>query len=479
MADDNNGSDKFDLVVIGSGPGGYVAAIRAGQLGLNTAVIEEDKIGGVCLNVGCIPSKSLIYASGLVDKIRHVDTMGLIVGDVDIDGKKLQEWKNGIVNRLTTGVGFLLSKNGVTTIHGHAEFDTPNALTVTADDGSTRAVQFDKCIIATGARAATLPFLPIGDNVMTYREALDIDWVPKTFTVIGGGVIGLELGMVFQRLGSKLTVIELTDALLPGTDPELVKVVERSIKKLKGKIYKETGANGVKKIKGKQVVTAKSLSSKDGKGKELEIESEVVLCAIGFRPNSDRVGAEKIGLEIDDTHHFVVNASRQTNLPNIYAIGDVAGLPWLAHKASKEGIVAAEHVAGDEASIYDVRAMPAATFTSPEIATVGIQEHEAKEQGLNVKVGKFPFTALGRALSVGATEGMVKMITDAETDEVLGVSAVGYQASDLIAEAALAIEMGATAEDIALTVHAHPTWPESLMEAAEAVHKKAIHILNA
>lgn len=465
-------NERYDLVVIGSGPGGYVAAIRAGQMGLKTAVIEEDKIGGVCLNVGCIPSKSLIYASGLVDKIRHADTMGLMVGDVDVDGKKLQEWKSGIVNRLTTGVGFLLSKNGVTTIHGHAEFETKNSVTVT-NDGETQTVEFDKCIIATGARAATLPFLPIGENVMTYREALDIDWVPETFTVIGGGVIGLELGTVFQRLGSKLTVLELTDALLPGTDPELVKVVEREIKKLGGKIHKSTGATGVKKAKGKQVVTAK-----DAKGKELEIESEVVLCAIGFKPNSDRVGAEKIGLAIDETGHFTVNESRQTNLPHIYAIGDVAGLPWLAHKASKEGIVAAEHAAGETHSIYDVRAMPAATFTHPEVATVGIQEHEAKEQGLDVKVGKFPFTALGRAMSVGATEGMVKMITDAKTDEVLGVGAVGYQASDLIAEAALAIEMGATAEDIALTVHAHPTWPESLMEAAEAVHKKAIHILN-
>ncbi len=465
-------NERYDLVVIGSGPGGYVAAIRAGQMGLKTAIIEEDKIGGVCLNVGCIPSKSLIYASGLVDKIRHADSMGLVVGEVGVDGKKLQEWKSGIVNRLTTGVGFLLSKNGVTTIHGHAEFETKNSVVVTAE-GSTQTVEFDKCIIATGARAATLPFLPIGDNVMTYREALDIDWVPETFTVIGGGVIGLELGTVFQRLGSKLTVIELTDALLPGTDPELVKVVEREIKKLKGKVYKQTGATGIKKVKGKQVVTAK-----DTKGKELEIEAEVVLCAIGFKPNSDRVGADKIGLKIDDTGHFEVSASRQTNLPHIYAIGDVAGLPWLAHKASKEGIVAAEHAAGDAASIYDVRAMPAATFTNPEVATVGIQEHEAKEQGLDVKVGKFPFTALGRAMSVGATEGMIKMITDAKTDEVLGVGAVGYQASDLIAEAALAIEMGATAEDIAMTVHAHPTWPESLMEAAEAVHKKAIHILN-
>jgi dihydrolipoamide dehydrogenase len=465
-------TERFDLVVIGSGPGGYVAAIRAGQRGLSTAVIEEDKIGGVCLNVGCIPSKSLIYASGLVDRIRHADAMGLVAGGLEIDGKKLQAWKSGIVNRLTTGVGFLLSKNGVTTIHGHAEFEDPHTLKVDAD-GATRTVAFDKCIVATGARAATLPFLPIGGTVMTYREALDIDWVPETFTVIGGGVIGLEMGMVFQLLGSKLTVVELTPALLPGTDPDLVKVVERSIQKHGGKILKQTAASGVKKVKGKQVVTAK-----DQRGKELQIGSEVVLCAIGFRPNSDRVGAERIGLEIDDTHHFVVNPSRQTNLPHVYAIGDVAGQPWLAHKASREGLVAAEHAAGDAASVYDVRAMPAATFTHPEIAVVGLQEHEAKAQGREVRVGKFPFTALGRAMSVGATEGFVKIVADAATDEVLGVSAVGYQASDLIAEAALAIEMGATSEDIALTVHAHPTWPESMMEAAEAVHGKAIHILN-
>ena len=466
-------NESYDLVVIGSGPGGYVAGIRAAQLGLKCAVIEEDKIGGVCLNVGCIPSKSLIYASGLVEKIRHADTLGLMVGDVKVDGKKLQAWKSGIVNRLTTGVGFLLAKNGATVINGRAEFTSPTSLSVKAADGKVRALDFKKAIVAVGARAATLPFLPIGGKVMTYREALDIDWVPQTFTVIGGGVIGLEMGGVFQRLGSKLTVLELTDSLLPGTDPDLVKVVEREMKKAGAVVHRETGATGIVTKGGKQLVTAKTKA-----GEVLEVESEVVLVAIGFKPNSDRVGAAKAGLTIDKTGHFTVNAHRQTNVPHIYAIGDCAGLPWLAHKASREGIVAAEHAAGKKTA-YDVRAMPAATFTHPEIATVGIQEHEAKAKNLAVNVGKFPFTALGRAMSVGATEGFVKIIADAKTDEVLGVSAVGYQASDLIAEAALAIEMGATSEDIALTVHAHPTWPESMMEAAEAVHKHAIHILNA
>lgn len=465
--------ESYSLVVIGSGPGGYVAAIRAGQLGLRTALVEADKIGGVCLNVGCIPSKSLIYASGLFEKIGKADEMGLETSGVRVDGKKLQAWKSGIVNRLTTGVGFLLSKNGVTTIHGRAKFTSPHTVEVLGGDGAKRTLRFEKCIVATGARAATLPFLPIGGPVMTYREALDIDWVPKTFTVIGGGVIGLELGSVFQRFGSKLTVIELTDSLLPGTDPECVKLVERGILKAGGKIHKKTGASGIEKRGDKHFVLAK-----DDKGQKLEIESEVVLCAVGFKPNSDGIAREAAGLEVDKTGHFPVKPSRQTNVPHIYAIGDVAGLPWLAHKASREGIVAAEHAAG-KGTIYDVRAMPAATFTHPEIATVGLQEHEAKQQGLDVRVGKFPFTALGRAMSVAATEGFVKIVADAKTDEVLGVTAVGYQASDLVGEAALAIEMGATSEDIALTVHAHPTWPESLMEAAEAVHKKAIHILNA
>ncbi len=464
-------SESYQLVVIGSGPGGYVAGIRAAQLGLKVAVIEEDRIGGVCLNVGCIPSKSLIYASGLVEKIRHGDVMGIVAKDVGIDGKKLQAWKEGIVKRLTTGVGFLLDKNGATVVRGHAEFTGPNAVRVEGADGETKEIRFEKCIVATGARAANLPFLPIGDRIVDYRGALDIDWVPETFTVVGGGVIGLELGSVFMRLGSRLTVVELTDQLLPGTDPEIVKVLEREFKKKKAKVHLETFATGVATKDGKQVLQAKTGD------KELEIPSEVILVAVGFKPNSDRVGAEKAGLAIDEAGHFRVNEHRQTNVPHIYAIGDVAGLPWLAHKASREGIVAAEHAAG-RPSAYDVRAMPNAVYTHPEVATVGIQEHQAREKGLDVKVGKFPMTALGRALSVNAPEGFVKMIADASTDEVLGVSAVGYQASDLIAEAALAIEMGATSEDIALTVHAHPTWPESMMEAAEAVHNQAIHILN-
>jgi dihydrolipoamide dehydrogenase len=466
---------RFDLVVIGAGPGGYVAAIRAGQLGLKTAVVERDRIGGVCLNYGCIPSKGLIYASGLFEKMQHADALGFLVGGgVKVDGRKLQDWKNGVVKRLTTGVGFLLSKSGVTVLNGTAKVTGANALTVTGADGKTQDVEFGKLVVATGARPVALPMFPVdGKTIVTSKEALDIDHVPENFVVIGGGVIGLELGMVFLKLGSRLTVVELTDSLLPGTDPEAVKVLEKSLARRGATVLKGTKASGVVTEKGQRFVEATGPD-----GTQHRIPADVVLVAVGFKPNSDGFGLEKLGVKLDAKGHLLVNEHRQTNVPHVYAIGDVAGLPWLAHKASKEGIVAAEHAAG-KPSAYDVKAMPSGVFTDPEIGTVGLQEPEARAKGLEVRVGRFPFTALGKALAIGQTEGFVKLIADAKTDLVLGATVVGYGAADLIAEIGLAIEMGATAGDIGMTVHAHPTMPESLMEAAEALHKKAIHVLNA
>jgi dihydrolipoamide dehydrogenase len=465
---------RYDLVVIGSGPGGYVAAIRAGQLGLKTALVERDRIGGVCLNYGCIPSKSLIYASGLFEKIRHADEFGFLVGAPNVDGKKLQEWKSAIVKRLTTGVGFLLSKNGVTVVPGTAKFTGPNAISVTGADGKATTVEFAKCIVATGARPVALPTFPVdGKLVVTSKEALDVDRVPTDLVVIGGGVIGLEMGMVFLKLGSRLTVVELTDSLLPGTDPEAVKVLERSLSKRGATVLKSTKAGGVVTEKGKSFVTATGAD-----GTAHRIPADLVLVAVGFKPNSDGLGLEAAGVKTDPRGNVPVDANRLTNVRHVYAIGDVAGQPWLAHKASKEGIVAAEHAAG-KPSAYDVKAMPAGIFTDPEIGTVGLQEHEAKAKNVAVRVGKFPFTALGKALAVAQTDGFVKLIADAKTDLLLGATIVGYGAADLTAEIALAIEMGATAQDVGLTVHAHPTMPESLMEAAEAVHKHAIHVLNA
>jgi dihydrolipoamide dehydrogenase len=465
---------RFDLVVIGSGPGGYVAALRAGQLGLKTAIVERDRIGGVCLNYGCIPSKSLIYASGLYEKIRHAEDFGFLVEKAAVDGKKMQEWKAGIVKRLTTGVGFLLSKTGVTVLTGTAKLTGPNAMTVTGGDGKAQTVEFGKAIVATGARPVVLPTFPIdGKTVVTSKEALDVDRVPNDLVVIGGGVIGLEMGMVFLKLGSRLTIVELTDALLPGTDPDAVKVLERSLAKRGATILKQTKAGGVVSEKGKTFVTA---TGPDGTAHK--IPADLVLVAVGFKPNSDGIGLEAAGVQTDKRGNIPVDAHRRTNVAHIYAIGDVAGQPWLAHKASKEGLVAAEHAAGKKTA-YDVRAMPAGIFTDPEIGTVGLQEHEAKAKNVPVRVGKFPFTALGKALAVSQTDGWVKLIADAKTDLLLGATIVGYSAADLTAEIALAIEMGATAEDMGLTVHAHPTMPESLMECAEAVHKQAIHILNA
>ena len=466
---------KFDLVVIGAGPGGYVAAIRAGQLGVKTAIVERDRIGGVCLNYGCIPSKGLIYASGLFEKIQHADTFGFLVGGpTKVDGKKLQEWKAGVVKRLTTGVGFLLSKSGVTVLQGTAKLTGKNSLSVVGADGKSQDVEFTKCIVATGARPMALPTFPVdGKVVMTSKELLDLDRVPENLVVIGGGVIGLEMGMVFLKLGSKLTVVELTDALLPGVDPEAVKVLEKSLSRRGATVLKSTKAGGLVTEKGKTFVT---VTGPDGAAQKLP--ADVVLVAIGFKPNSEGLGLEALGIALDKRGHLLVDANRRTNVQNIYAIGDVAGLPWLAHKASKEGIVAAEHAAG-KTTAYDVKAMPSGIFTDPEIGTVGLQEHEAKAQGIAVKVGKFPFTALGKALAIGQTEGFVKLIADAKNDLLLGATMVGYGAADLTNEVALAIEMGATAADVGLTVHTHPTMPESLMEAAEAVHKKAIHILNA
>src|SRR5262245_24365334 len=464
---------RFDLVVIGSGPGGYVAALRAGQLGLKTAIVERDRIGGVCLNYGCIPSKSLIYASGLYEKIQHAEDFGFRVEKASVDGKKLQEWKAAIVKRLTTGVGFLLSKTGVTVLTGTAKFTGPNALTVTAADGKSQSVEFGKAIIATGARPVALPAFPVdGKTVVTSKEALDIDKVPADFVVIGGGVIGLEMGMVFLKLGSRLTVVELTDSLLPGTDPDAVKVLERSLAKRGATVLKQTKAGGLVTEKGKTSVTA---TGPDGTAHK--IPADVILVAVGFKPNSEGIGLEAAGVKTDQRGNIPVDEQRRTNVAHIYAIGDVAGQPWLAHKASKEGLVAAAHAAGKKIA-YDVRAMPAGIFTDPEIGTVGLQEHEAKAKNIAVRVGKFPFTALGKALAVSQTDGWVKLIADAKTDLLLGATIVGYSAADLTAELALAIEMGATAEDVGLTVHAHPTMPESLMEAAEALHKKAIHILN-
>lgn len=459
------------VVVIGAGPAGYVCAIRLAQLGQEVTVVEREYLGGVCLNVGCIPSKALIAAGSLLHKISKADAMGIQVDGVKLDLAKLVEWKAGIVSKLTGGVGVLLKKNGVTVIFGSARLVDKNTVLVAGKEGE-QTLHADDIVIATGSAPIEIPgFAFDEESVWSSTGALRPERLPDHLVVIGGGYIGLELGMMYKKLGSAVTVLEATAGALPGQDRDCVKVIERALKKSKIKLRTETFAKSWERRGDSLVVT---IESKQGKE---EVECDQILSTVGRRPHSDGLGLEAVGLATDEQGFVPVDKRMRTQVPNIYAIGDIAGQPMLAHKGSKEGLVAAAVIAG-QAEEYDARCVPAVIFTSPEMASVGLTEEQCKEQGLEYLVGSFPFGASGRAMSLMETEGFVKILADAETDELLGVHIVGPEATELIAEAALAIEMGATAEDLARTIHAHPTLPETLMEAAEAVHGMAVHIFQ-
>ncbi len=459
---------KTDVVVLGAGPAGYVCAIRLAQLGKKVTVVEREKVGGVCLNVGCIPSKALIYAGSFYEKIKHASLMGIETSGAKMNLKQLQKWKEEIVQKLTGGVSQLLRANGCTVISGEAEFISPKSLQIKSAKENT-VLQFNHCVIATGSR----PFVPPGmvidqKQVCDSTGALSLTEIPKSMLCIGGGYIGLELGTFYAKLGTKVTVIEMTGSLLSGIDPDLTKVVARGLEKKGVEILLQTKVEAVKAGK-------KEVEVKYGNGKIKNFD--VVLVTVGRIPNTDRLCLEKAGITKDAKGFIRVGLERMTSVPHIYAIGDAAGGMLLAHKGSKEGIVAAEAISGKK-TIYDVRAMPAVIFTDPEIATVGLTEAEARAKGYTPQVGMFPFSANGRALSVGESEGFVKILGDSKTGKLLGVHIVGGDASNLISEAALALEMGAQVEDLALTVHPHPTLPETLMEAAEATLGQAIHIFQ-
>jgi dihydrolipoamide dehydrogenase len=464
-------ASEYGAIVIGGGPGGYTAAIRLGQLGVRTLVVEKENVGGVCLNWGCIPSKALISAAGMMEKMRHADVMGIRVAKPTIDFVATQQWKAGIVQRLTGSVATLIRGNGGEIAAGTARLVGPDAVEIAAADGSTRRVTARKAVvIATGARVATLPgFEPDGERILTAREAVDLTAVPRSLAIIGGGVIGMELGMMYQRLGTRVTVVEVAGQLLPGTDPDLVRVVERRFKARGGEVLTDARAQGWQPRGDGVALTVRHADA------EKMIEAEKVLVSVGFRPITDGLGLDALGVRLDEQGHVAVDRQYHTSVPGVYAVGDVTGGPYLAHKAFKEAEIAAEVIAGHRVS-RDWYALPAAIFTDPEIAVVGMTEAEARAAGHQVRIGRFPFSASGRALALGENEGVVKVVADDE--RLLGVGIAGPEASELIGEAALALEMVAAAEDVALTIHPHPTLSEGVMEAFKHAVGEAIHIAN-
>ncbi|MEA3190403.1 MAG: dihydrolipoamide dehydrogenase [Thermoplasmata archaeon] len=465
-------SGPYDLAVIGAGPGGYVAAIRAAQLGLRVVVVDEGGLGGVCLNVGCIPSKAIISAAKHHKHAMGLSHSGITYADPIIDMPALVKWKQSVVDKLTGGVAGLLKANKVEHLQGRATFTGKETLEV-ASGPTKRTVQAKQFIVATGSSTIEIPGFKFDEKrVLSSTGALALSEVPRHLVVIGGGVIGLELGCAYANLGSKVTVIEMMDQLVPGVDAEVAKGLERILKRRRIDLHLGARAKEAKAASGGLKVTF------EVKGAEQTLECDYVLVSVGRRPNTKGLGLEKAGVKLDERGFVPTDLQKRTNVPTIFAIGDITHGPMLAHKASKEGIVAAEAAAGQKGAAADWATIPGVIFTDPEIATAGMTEAQAKAAGHDVKCATFNVAALGRALAAGETDGFYKVVADQKTDRLLGVHILGPGASDLISEAVLALEMGATVEDLALAVHPHPTLSEGLMEAAEALHGKAIHAVN-
>jgi dihydrolipoamide dehydrogenase len=464
----------YDVVVIGGGPGGYVAAIRAAQLGQKVAVVERDALGGVCLNWGCIPTKALIYNASVANVLMHDGkTLGFQFENLKLDYNVAQKRSRQVSDRLVKGVGFLLRKNVITHIQGTATLTGPKQITVAP---SGQVVEAKNIIIATGARARSLPNLTVdGKRVITSREALELTEVPKRLIVVGAGAIGMEFAYVFRAYGADVTVIEMLPHVLPLEDEDTAAEVARAFKRQGINLLANTRTEAVEAGDAGVSVRVKDQAS----GSEQTLEAEVVLVAIGVAPNSDRLGLEAAGVQMDKRGFIPVDEYLRTNVPGVYAIGDVTGKLMLAHVASAQGIVAAEHIAGHETKPIretDYAFMPRCTYCSPQVASLGYTEAQAKEKGYEIKVGKFPFIANGKALGVNEREGFVKIIADAKYGEILGAHLVGPEVTELLPELALAHSWELTTEEIARTVHAHPTLSEALMEAAHDVVGRAIQI---
>ncbi|MEB1547676.1 dihydrolipoyl dehydrogenase [Xanthomonas campestris pv. campestris] len=455
------------MVVLGAGPGGYTAAFRAADLGLDTVLIERyASLGGVCLNVGCIPSKALLHAAAVIDEVAHAGDFGVDFGQPKITLDKLREYKEKVVGKLTGGLASMAKQRKVRTVTGVASFVSPNELEIVGDDGKSQLLRFEHCIIAAGSQAVKLPNFPWDDKrVMDSTDALELHDIPKTLLVVGGGIIGLEMATVYSALGSKVTVVEFMDQLMPGADKDLVKPLADRLKKQGVEVHLKTKATDVSAdAKG---ITVSFEAATEGEKPGLQATAfDRVLVAVGRSPNGKKIGAEKAGVTVTERGFIPVDRQMRTNVPHIFAIGDIVGNPMLAHKATHEGKLAAEVAAGEKKE-WVARVIPSVAYTNPEIAWVGVTETEAKAKGLKVGVAKFPWAASGRAIGIGRTEGFTKLIFDEDTHRIIGGAIVGVHAGDLLAEIGLAIEMGAEAEDIGHTIHAHPTLSESVGMAAE------------
>ena len=464
-------SDKFQAVVIGGGPGGYVCAIRLAQLGLKTACIESrGSLGGTCLNIGCIPSKSLLNLSEEFHKVQHLSNKGIEIGEVKLNLSKMMKSKDKAVTVLTKGVEFLLKKNKVTYLKGIGSFKSKNEISIKDDRNKETLIQADKIVIATGSEPVSLPGIEFDEKVIVSSTgALKFEKVPKKMIVVGGGYIGLEMGSVWSRLGTEVHVVEFLDHITPGMDKEISNEFM--------KILKKQGIHFHMKHKVEEIIKNKSgaiVSTKDENSKKKDFECDVVLISVGRKPNTSGLNLEKIGIELDEKKRIKTNKSFQTNLDNIFAIGDVITGPMLAHKAEDEGIAVAENIVGQSGHVnYDT--IPGVVYTTPEVASIGKTEEQLKEKNIKYKIGKFSFMANSRAKAIDDAEGFVKILADAKTDKVLGAHLIGPHAGELIAEIGVAMEFGASSEDIARTCHAHPTFSEAVKEAALSVDKRAIH----
>ncbi len=465
---------QYDVTIIGSGPGGYVAAIRCAQLGFKTAIIEKyATLGGTCLNVGCIPSKALLASSHHYEELQHFAEHGIEVsGKVKVNLAKMIERKQQVVDQTCGGVKFLMDKNKITVYEGVGSFEDATHIKITKTDGSAEVIETKYAIIATGSKPSTLPFISLDkERVITSTEALSLTEVPKHLVIIGGGVIGIELGQVYLRLGAQVSVVEFMDRIIPGMDGALSKELTKVLKKQGMKFYTSHKVKEVTR-KGKAV----TVKADDAKGNEVALEGDYCLVAVGRRPYTDGLAAEKAGVKLTERGQVEVNTHLQTNVPTIFAIGDVVKGAMLAHKAEEEGVMVAEYLAGQKPHI-DYNLIPGVVYTWPEVAAVGKTEEQLKEAGVAYKSGSFPFKALGRARAGGDTDGFVKILADAATDEVLGIHMIGARCADLIAEAVTAMEFRASAEDISRMSHAHPTFAEAVKEAAlAATDNRALHV---